>query len=298
MKKNRSFRIWGFLAVVYLSSVILWTPILISGRGMATMQNTILMALITFVPSVTGILFTYIIHDREGRRDFWRRIFHWPSAPLPVLLLALAILPLLNILSYVLSFILVGQSISFDYARDILSNLPLLLQFLFVEITFGALSEELGWRGYLLDELQSRWSALSSSVILGFFWGLWHTPAFFVPGLSQHEMGGILSLPYLSFIITPIMSSVIQTWAYNNTGRSTLVAGIMMHFLTNASLIFMSGIFDKFSMPSGFWIVSMSLYTISAVIIVVVWGPRTLTHPTDRNDRKEANLAHRIMENG
>ena len=56
---------------------------------------------------------------------------------------------------------------SFDIALFI-RRLPLLLPLFFL----GPLSEELGWRGYALGRLLTRWNALSSSLIVGFFWGL------------------------------------------------------------------------------------------------------------------------------
>jgi membrane protease YdiL (CAAX protease family) len=53
------------------------------------------------------------------------------------------------------------------------------------------LSEELGWRGYALDALQARWSALASSLVVGFFWSMWHVPLFFIPdgGGFYYEWG-------------------------------------------------------------------------------------------------------------
>lgn len=45
----------------------------------------------------------------------------------------------------------------------------------------GPLSEELGWRGCALDALQTKWGALASSLVVGFFWSVWHVPLFFIP---------------------------------------------------------------------------------------------------------------------
>ena len=49
--------------------------------------------------------------------------------------------------------------------------------------------EELGWRGYVLDRLQEKRSALVSSLILGVVWSLWHLPLFFVQGSYQAGLG-------------------------------------------------------------------------------------------------------------
>jgi membrane protease YdiL (CAAX protease family) len=43
-------------------------------------------------------------------------------------------------------------------------------------LLLGPLAEELCWRGYALDALQEKWGALVSSLVLGFFWPLWHLP--------------------------------------------------------------------------------------------------------------------------
>ncbi len=276
MKMKWAFKIWGFIAAIYLVSGILWIPILLSREGMDSELNMLLIAMITFVPSTMGIFFTYLVKDPDQRRDFWKRTYRWPDAKPPIIIGGLLILPALNISAYILSCALSGQPISMEYARQLVTNIPVLLQFLVVEITFGAISEELGWRGYLLGEMQTRWNALHSALVLGVFWGLWHTPAFLVPGLAQHEMNGIFSPAYWSFVLTAVMISVLQTWIYNNTERSTLVAGIMMHFLANASLVVMAGIFGDYSMPDTYWWVSILLYSLATATIVILFGPKTL----------------------
>lgn len=264
MKKSPLLNAGLFFAAVYLFSAILYYPIIRSGIGMGSITNQLLMLTIAFVPSILGVVFTYLKKDAEGRRDFWRRTFRWPRGHTKIALVSLLIFPLIILLTYLTSLWIEGNISHLEYAAQIFSNPALLVQFLLVEFFLGAVSEELGWRGYVLDELQSRWSPLTSSLVLGVVWGVWHSPAFVIPGLSQSEMGGLWSLAHVCFILAVTLISVVHTWTYNNTGRSILVAGVLMHFVSNATLIFLGGIFDQFSMPSIYWV----LYPIMILITI------------------------------
>ncbi len=70
-------------------------------------------------------------------------------------------------------------------------------------ILFGALSEELGWRGYALDRFQRKWRPFTAGLILGFIWWAWQ-----------------LSL------------SLLVTWLCNRNRRSILAA-VLFHFMNN-----------------------------------------------------------------
>lgn len=276
MKRSRRVHVWLFFAAVYLVSWSLWTPVLLSGEGLSRPINKALIGIGAFVPSIMGILFTYLTGDREARRDFWKRASRWPRGHTRMAITALLVLPILEIISFILPSLLEGAVPSLSYASEMLLSWVMVTEFLFVELIFGALSEELGWRGYALDELQSKWSALTASLVLGLIWALWHTPAFLIPGLSQYEMGGVFSWAYVAFIVSVTAGSVLHTWAYNNTGRSILVAGILMHFVRNATTIFMGGIFDRFAVPEGYWVALPIVYILAAVVVVGIWGPKTL----------------------
>jgi membrane protease YdiL (CAAX protease family) len=278
MKKSCSINVWLFFASVYLVSFVLYVPIIVSGHGMSTPLNKALMAAITFVPSVMGVLFVHLTKSPEEIRDFWRRASRWPRGRMKMSIHGILILPFITITSFLISSSIEGTEFSLAYATRLFMDWKALLVYLFVELTFGALSEELGWRGYALDELQSRWSALKSSLVLGFIWAFWHTPAFLTPGLTQYEMGGILSSTYVFFTLSVALGSTLITWVYNNTRRSILVAGFLMHFAQNATLILLGGIFDSFTMPPAYWTVVLVETAIAAGLVVLFYGSKTLAH--------------------
>ena len=63
------------------------------------------------------------------------------------------------------------------------------LGLLFVNHLFrGPLGEELGWRGFLQNELEIKHSALKSSLIVGLLWGILHLPLWMISGYTGIEL--------------------------------------------------------------------------------------------------------------
>ena len=76
--------------------------------------------------------------------------------------------------------------------------------------------------------------------------------------------------------------SILHTWIYNQTNRSILVGGILMHFTQNLALIFLGGIFGKFNLPPAFWPVWFVFNSVAAFIIVRCHGLEKNTLPDSR----------------
>jgi membrane protease YdiL (CAAX protease family) len=82
----------------------------------------------------------------------------------------------------------------------------------------GPLAEELGWRGFLLPRLLSKFSPLLASVILGLVWAAWHINMFFSP---------ISTL--VLFTASAVALSILMTVMFLHTRGSVLLA-IVMHW--------------------------------------------------------------------
>jgi len=121
--------------------------------------------------------------------------------------------------------------------------------------------EELGWRGFALPLLQSKYSAFWASVILGAIWGLWHLPAFYISATPQNSF----SLPL--FLLGTISYATIMTVIYNATGGSILLA-FLFHWQVNNP-------FHLNVLPDGQLISTLSFLVI-AVILTIVMGPKNL----------------------
>jgi membrane protease YdiL (CAAX protease family) len=160
---------------------------------------------------------------------------------------------------------------SFD-ASLYVSQLPTFVPLIII----GPVSEEFGWRGYLLAKLQQRLSALSSSLAVGIVWGSWHLPLFIMAGTSQHE----LHLPFTGFLVGTVALSILMTWVSNNT-RNSIWAAILMHWLyTYAAQVNASGVTRS---PVYNWL-EYSPYVAMAILVAVIGRPRGAT-ATSRRER-------------
>ena len=67
-----------------------------------------------------------------------------------------------------------------------------------------SIGEELAWRGFALPRLQYRYNALTSSLVVGVFWTLFHLPLFFtLTGTSQADMS------FVGFAISTMSLSIL-----------------------------------------------------------------------------------------
>ena len=104
----------------------------------------------------------------------------------------------------------------------------------FLSIFSGPTGEELGWRGYLREELAKRHPFLKAALIQGVIWTFWHTVLWFV----DSDFGGWQLLPYAAAnlvvmtCLAYMMNVVLER--YNN-----LVYCILMHFSFNFCYCFL-----------------------------------------------------------
>jgi membrane protease YdiL (CAAX protease family) len=204
--------------------------------------------LAVYAPSLVAIVLTV----------FWRG---WPSglqligtlrprkANLPFYLAVLLGWPILDRLALAVQGMVTGTPTAWlDFGRWYMAPVLILAQ---LAIDAGPLGEELGWRGYALPRLLSGpRSVLGAALLLGVIWGVWHLPAFFVAGTSQHDAHmGIFWL-----ILGTTLSSVIMTWLYRHTNGDVLASGLLVHLmnnLTSAQLPFIDLVYAPLAIAAG-----------------------------------------------
>jgi membrane protease YdiL (CAAX protease family) len=219
-----------------------------------------------------GVLFTYLTEGRGGRRDLWVRTIDVRRIGLRWLAVISVVFPVLHLSSALLYGALGGDLPALATVLERAVDPVVLMQLVVANLLISGFSEELGWRGYALDQLQARWNALTASLVLGLLHAFWHTPLFLIPGNTQGEMG-LFSVDYLIFIAGVAAGAVLVTWVYNHTGRSILSA-ILLHFWSNTVGNLIIGLHG--AAPTGYNALFAGLLIVLATALVAGWDASTL----------------------
>jgi membrane protease YdiL (CAAX protease family) len=220
---------WRFVAITLLGSWTLWA---VASLLTGTVAWLLWLAG-ALAPALAGINRFYAEHQgprrSEMRRAFWHRVVDPRHGGLPALAPAI-LLPVL--------IIAVARLFDGDPSRGMAPSLPAALSGAWSGLLLVALvgaMQELGWRGYMLDELQTRWSPLVASLLLGLLAWLWLLPVLFWPlpllGLLRTSPGVLTTA-----LVVDLSASVLLTWLYNRTRRAIL-APLLARFLLIAGAL-------------------------------------------------------------
>jgi len=96
----------------------------------------------------------------------------------------------------------------------------------FIATLFGSYGEEIGWRGFMLPQLNKKHSLFISSLIVGIIWGIWHMR--FQIGLPAFGL----------FVVGVICFSFLISWLCSKTKGNMFVA-ILFHTAINMCSLFL-----------------------------------------------------------
>ncbi|MFN2295658.1 MAG: CPBP family intramembrane glutamic endopeptidase [Candidatus Promineifilaceae bacterium] len=227
--------------------------------GMA--QIAIMFLFMLAGPSISGISFTAYFDGKAGLRELFLRVknwhFNWRWAAVAILTIPILSTGVLMALSVLVSPI---------YRPDIT----------LAKLGFGVVAgflagffEELGWTGFALPRLQSKYSALACGLILGILWAFWHIMADF---WGNRATLGIYWLPtFIIYWLMPLTAyRVLMVWVYKNSSSLPLMQ--IMHAFYSGTLGVVSPIT---SIDDGLlWkaLFAASLWVVMAVVIIRFGG--------------------------
>ena len=215
------FRIKRFQIPLFFALTLLigWLP-WYTGRG----------GLIIVAPTLAGLILAFLAGGKEGLLAVLRRMIRW-RAGVRWYLFILFVPVLTSLVAVGVHVLLGGSAPQFPLLKQ--NQHLILLTFVFYLLPWqsSAFLEEIGFRGYGQEEVQSRWGPLAGTILLGVFFGAWLLPEFLQPDSAQYAMGGLAFYPW--FILTEIGWSVLMAWVYNKTNKSALISGYLFHTAFN-----------------------------------------------------------------
>ena len=176
--KTRDSSLWIFLVLALGWSWLFWILAVLFSRSDYAVLATTLQYIGGIGPLFAAIALVYLKQDHKGRRDYWQRVIDFKRIRGKWYAVIFLTVPTLAGLSALIDIISGGEGIQLEAAVQFQDQPLMIIPFVIFILLFGPVPEELGWRGYALDRLQSRWSALNSSLILGIIWPAWHLPLF------------------------------------------------------------------------------------------------------------------------
>jgi membrane protease YdiL (CAAX protease family) len=266
-------QLWQFFLLTFLFSWLMWLPgvlitySLITPSQTLTTINNVMKWVAGIGPSLAAIILVIKFDGKVGLNKLFKRVLniklgYWYF---PVFLM----LPITLVAAHLINTFFFDTS----FPRTGLLKEPWWIPVLFIIFFVLQFGEELGWRGYALDRLQKKWNALYSSLLLGCIWAIWHLPMFLSSGFGQHDN----QLPFIQFLVTLVLLSVLITWFQNNTNNSLLPAFIIHAFINLSGEVL--PLIEKNTEIQGdytVWVVLNILLLISVIMIVFIYGFKKL----------------------
>jgi membrane protease YdiL (CAAX protease family) len=234
--------------VVWIIAIIAFTLNVITTSELESPFAIVIYAIIALLPA-------YLVSSAFSKYPGVRKsLFSLvkPKGHFGYYLFALLMAPVIKLISVPISNIIGFGIISApDPPGGIQLIILIIALFLYGFLFTGGLNEEVGWTGFALPRLQRQFNPLTASIVLWFFWILWHMPL---------QIGGLWN-PEFDFFIRALVGTFfarfILTWLFNKT-KGGIMPAMILHVSANVSFTVL---------PNT--CVAMILEAIIAIVIIV-----------------------------
>lgn len=257
-----------FVLVGFAFTWTFWVLAALEARSVISPLPIPALFLGAFGPVVAAAIVTALEDGRAGLRLLLARVTRWRVAPVWYATVILGPFALtLGAIS--LHVVFGGRPPELSAMIETLPTVLVLSLYMLVQVGIG---EEIGWRGYALPRLQTGYSALVSSLILGVLWALWHLPLFFNPATSYSNT------PFWAYAVFLLPLPIVYTWIFNSTGGSVLLV-MILHAVMNASSQVWRAIPDASTTVSNtsVYLFQAALLWVVAIALVFVYGAFNLS---------------------
>lgn len=229
-------------------------------------------------PIIAGLLSISLTEGKKGVKRIVSKLIKW-KIKFRFYLIALFAAPLLVLIS---SFILSFFSSKFTptiFSSD--EKLSIIIGGIIGGLVAGFF-EELGWTGFAIPKLRLKHSILSTGLIVGIIWGIWHFPLFMDKDISG-------TIPLLILLMVKLLTHlpafrILMTWVYDCT-QSLLIVLLMHMSLTASALILQSEVTSGLDIMISNLALAFLIYI--TVIIVNLLTKGQITTRKNKNYRQQ-----------
>ncbi|MFY9116066.1 MAG: type II CAAX endopeptidase family protein [Bacteroidales bacterium] len=176
-------------------------------------------------PALAAFLMTFLSKNKSLRNLRFSRINIHVLYVILIYLLYVAIVAIIQILLGNISFH-IGSNV-FEIYGEAVGFKSFIIKAGLLTILFSGFGEEIGWRGYLFDELKGL-PYLEMTILLNVIWALWHLPMFFF-GMGH----GNVFVSFTLFVIMCIEFGIILNYIRMKT--NSVFGAILVHPIANIS---------------------------------------------------------------
>lgn len=218
-----------------------------------------------YAPSIMAIVFTAYLDGKEGVKKLFKRLLQW-RVGFSWFLLALIIGPIIYSIAVLLYSTNGGHLGEINFGL-----LPWIPAVFLVSLFLGPLAEELGWRGFVLSNLDTKNKLALSSIIMGVIWASWHLPLFWAV-IGTSVSGFPVTFESVSlFFLASIGCSFFYVWMFNKTAGSILIA-VIIHLSWNASGNITGLLFPQMTAEQKLDLYNYPVAIVWAILAVVALG--------------------------
>jgi len=246
-------KIWIFLLFAFglswLIALVLRLLNLPIGAGSQSVTALVLMIAYMYMPAFSAFLVQKIIFKQEIKKplliSFRINIFFLWALLIPLILVFLT-----TVIGYLFTSItfdpdmagikeMFGSSLTAEQLQEMEAQIdklpfhPIWLaigQGLIAAVTVNALAgfgEELGWRGFLVNEFKEM-NFIKASLIIGVIWGIWHAPIILMGhNYPEHPQWGVLFMTVFCILLSFL-------FLYVTIKAKSVIAASVMHGSINA----------------------------------------------------------------
>ena len=221
----------SFFTLTFFVTWVCWFAAPVLGdpeNGDAIFIVLMLIGLLT--PFASALYLTLASKNEALKKEFFNKLLNIRLIRPSSIPLFLVLFPASMIVSILISTLIGYPLDQFTIAEEFSFTVGAVPTLLF--LLLAACFEELGWRGYAVESLNTNRSYFAATAIFGVLWSLWHLPMFFIPHSYQAELLQEDFLLVLNFFVSIVPLAFIISWFCKKNSGSILGA-VLIHTIVN-----------------------------------------------------------------